>query len=129
MSDQMLLGAVIGPMYLVLGLSLLLYSNVWKKITENYGKDHWSMLGIMFFNLIFGLFVINLHNVWEWSPYVIITITGWGAFVKAVIYFLAPGDHLRKMIKAMAHCKCYFQVTGGIIAIVGAWLSYLIYLS
>lgn len=65
MSDQMLLGAIVGPMYLVLGLSLLLYSGVWQKIADDWGKDHLSMLTMMFFNLVFGLVVINMHNVWE----------------------------------------------------------------
>ena len=128
MSDQMFLGAVIGPMMLVLGLSLLLYSGVWKKIVDEWGKNHISMLTLMAFNLIFGLVVINMHNVWEWSPYVIITLTGWGAFLKAVTYFLIPGDQLKKMINLM-NCKCYFQVAGAITALLGAWLSYLVYLS
>jgi len=128
MSDQMLLGAIVGPMYLVLGLSLLLYAGVWKKIADEWGKNHLPMMTMMAFNMIFGLVIINLHNVWEWSPYVIITVTGWGAFLKAVVYFLVPGDSLKKMLK-MLNCNCYFQVSGGIVAILGAWLSYLVYLA
>lgn len=129
MSDQMLLGAVVGPMYLVLGLSLLLYSGVWKKIAEEWGKNHLSMLTLMAFNMIFGLVIINLHNVWEWTPYVIITITGWGAFLKAVVYFLVPGEILKSMIKMVSSCKCYFQISGAVVALLGAWLSYLVYLA
>jgi hypothetical protein len=128
MSDQMLLGAIIGPMYLVLGLSILIYSGVWKKIAEDWSKNHLSMLALQFFNLVFGLLIINLHNVWEWSPYVIITITGWGAFLKAVFYFLTPGAQIKAMIKMM-NCKCYYQVSGAIISLLGAWLSYLVYLA
>ena len=99
MSDQMLLAAVIGPMFLVFGLSFLFYSDVWQKIASEWERSHFSMLAMMSFSLIFGLFVINLHNVWEWSPYVLVTITGWGAFLKAVTYFLVPGDQIKKMIK------------------------------
>lgn len=128
MSDQMFLSAVIGPMYLVLGLSVLLYSGVWQKIVDEWGKNHLSMLTLMAFNLIFGLVIINMHNVWAWSPYVIITITGWGAFLKAVVYFLVPGDKLKAMLKLMT-CKCYFQVAGVIVAAAGAWLSYLAFLA
>lgn len=128
MSDQMLLGAIIGPIYLVFGLSILFYSAVWKKIMDEWGKNHLPMLTLMVFNLVFGLFIINMHNVWEWSPYVIITITGWGAFLKAVVFFLVPGDHLKKMI-TMVSCKCYFQTAGVIVSLLGAWLSYLVYLA
>lgn len=128
MSDQMFLTAVIGPMYLVLGLSLLFYASVWQKIVDEWGKNHLSMLTLMTFNLIFGLVVIAMHNVWNWSPYVIITITGWGAFLKAVVYFLVPGDQLKAMMRKLT-CKCYFQVAGAIAAVVGAWLSYLVFLA
>lgn len=128
MSDQMFLAAIIGPMLLVLGLSILFYSSVWMKIADNFSKDHLAMLPMMIFNLIFGLAVINMHNVWEWSPYVAITITGWGAFLKSVIYFLVPGDNLKNMIKAL-NCKCYYQTAGAVFAAFGAWLAYLVYLA
>ena len=128
MSDQMFLSAVIGPMLLVLGLSVLFYSKVWYKIASEWEKNHYGILGMMIFNLIFGLTIINMHNVWEWSPYVVITLVGWGAFLKAVIYFLIPGDHFKAMIK-MINCKCYYQAAGGIFAALGAWLSYLVYLA
>jgi hypothetical protein len=128
MSDQMFLTAVIGPMYLVLGLSLLFYAGVWQKIVDEWGKNHLSMMTMMAFNLIFGLVVINTYNVWEWSPYVIITITGWGAFLKALIYFLLPGDQLKAMMKLLC-CKCYFQTAGVIAAAFGAWLCYLVFLA
>lgn len=126
MSDQLFLAAIIGPMFLVLGLSVLLYTKVWQKVLNEWEKNHFSMIAIMIFNLIFGLTVVNMHNVWEWSPYVIITITGWGAFAKSVVYFLVPGDHLKKMVKALNY-KAYLQTSGGLLAIMGAWLSYIVY--
>ena len=82
MSDQMLLAAVIGPMFLVFGLSFLFYPAVWEKIASEWEKNHFSMMAMMAFSLIFGLFIINMHNVWEWSPYVLITITGWAIRVR-----------------------------------------------
>ncbi len=128
MSDQMFLAAVIGPMLLVLGLSILLYSGVWHKIASEWEKNHFAILGMMVFNLVFGLVVINMHNVWEWSPYVVITLVGWGAFLKAVIYFLVPGDNFKALIK-MVNCKCYYQTAGAVFGALGAWLSYLVYLA
>lgn len=128
MSDQMLLAAVIGPMLLVFGLSFLFYADVWQKIADEWEKNHFSMMAMMSFSLIFGLFIINLHNVWEWSPYVLITITGWAAFLKAVTYFLIPGDQIKRLIKLL-NCKCYYQTGGVISALLGAWLSYLVYLA
>lgn len=128
MSNQMLLAAIIGPLLLVLGLSLLIYSDVWKRLTGEWEKNHFPIMGMMVFNLIFGLTVINLHNVWELSPFLVVTIVGWGAFLKGAAYFLLPGDHFKKVVKAL-NCKCYFQTVGVVCAVLGAWLSYLVYLA
>jgi len=92
MSDQMFLAAIIGPLLLVLGLSVLLYSDTWQKLVSEWEKNHFPIMTMMIFNLVFGLAVINMHNIWEWSPYVIITVVGWSAFLKGTFYFLLPGD-------------------------------------
>ncbi len=128
MSNQVLLASIIGPTLLVLGLSFLLYPKVWEKLAGEWEKNHFPIMGMMIFNLIFGLTIINLHPVWEWSPYVVITLAGWGAFLKGAIYFLLPGDHFKAMVKAV-NCKCYYQTTGVIVGALGAWLSYLVYLA
>lgn len=128
MSDQLFLAAIIGPMFLVLGLSVLFYADVWNKLVGEWEKNHFSLLATMFFSLIFGLVVINKYNTWDWSPYVIVTISGWAALIKAVVYFLVPGKHYKAMIK-MLNCKCYFQASGAIMTLLGAWLSYLVYVA
>ena len=126
----MLLAAVIGPIYLTLGLSVFLYKDVWKKISHHFESNHLDMLPLQVFNLVFGLVVINMHNVWEWSPYVIITVTGWLVFLKGVIYFLVPGEKLKDMLRYFnTNCVCYLQTLGAIMAVLGAWLSYLVYLA
>lgn len=127
MSDQIFLAAIIGPVYLVTGLSLLMYSKTWKTIVSTWIKDHTSLIGPMFFSLVFGLAIINMHNVWEWSPFVVITITGWGAFLKGVLYFLLPGDSFKSMMEAV-NCDNLYKFEGALIAALGAWLSYLVYL-
>lgn len=121
------LESFIGPLLLVLGLSVLIYSDAWKKLVGEIEKDHFTILSLMIFNLIFGLAIINMHNVWEWSPYVVITVTGWAAFLKGTAYFLLPGEHFKAFVK-FVNCKCYYNTAGSISVVLGAWLSYLVYL-
>jgi len=128
MSDQMFLAAIIGPTYLTLGLSAFFYKDIWKKIGSHWEKDHLTMLVLMFFSLIFGLVIINMHDIWEWSPYVIITVTGWLSFISGVVYFLLPGEKLKDIIRYL-NCECYYQTIGAVLAVLGAWLSYLVYLA
>ena len=86
MDNTLFLASIIGPMYLILGLSVLLYAKQWKKIMGELSKNHFTLIGIMIFSIIFGLIIIQMHNIWEWSLWVVITLTGWCAFLKGVFY-------------------------------------------
>jgi len=128
MSDQLFLGAIIGPMYLILGLSILIYPKTWVKLVKQFLEDHFKLFGVMFFSIIFGLVIINSFNVWEWSPWVIITITGWAALIKGAVYFLLPGD-VYKSLARLVNKKEILLVDSILITAVGVWLSYLVYIA
>ena len=128
MDNTSFLASIIGPMYLILGLSILLYAKQWKKLVGDFQKNHFTLLSMMMFNLIFGLIIIQIHNIWEWSPWVIITLTGWIAFLKGVFYFLAPGNWIKSCMK-LSQNMTYLYVAGLIVTFFGAWISYLIYLA
>ncbi len=126
MNDQYLLAAIIGPLLLVMGLSLTIYSKVWDDMMKKWAKDYVTLFPLMALSLIFGLIVITKHNDWRLDPYLMITLFGWGAFLKGVFYFLTPV----KTFKGLATWanKPVFRTLGGLVAILtGAWLSYLVY--
>lgn len=128
MSDSIFLAAIIGPTYLVLGLSLLIYAERWEKIAKGWEKDHIVLFGPMMYCIVFGLAIITMHNLWEWSPYLIITITGWVAFLKGAIYLLIPGEAFKYLIRKV-NSKNYYLRIGSLFTICGAWLSYLVYIA
>ncbi len=128
MENTLFLGAIVGPYLLVAGLSMLLYAKVWVRLMKDMEKNHTAIVIGMMFALILGLVLIQMHNVWEWSIWVVITIFGWAAFLKAVFYFLAPGDWIKGAIKTFANTN-YMYIAGLIFAVIGAWMSYLIYIA
>jgi hypothetical protein len=77
--------------------------------------------------MVFGLVIINLYNVWEWNVWLIITLMGWGMFLKGVFYFLVPGKTFTRILDWKAKHMCMY--TSGVVALViGAVLSYFSYL-
>lgn len=80
MEKALILAAIVGPVYLVFGLSTLLYVKQWQKLIRNLAKDHLQMYVGMLIALIVGLIIINMYNVWAWNLYVIITIPDWRLF-------------------------------------------------
>ncbi len=126
--DNVFLGGIIGPLLLIMGLSHLLYAKVWVKLMKDMAQNHTATFIGMALALILGLAIIQVHNVWEWSVNVIITIFGWGAFIKGLFYFLAPGAWIKSSIKTLAKPE-FIMACGVITAVLGGWMSYLVYLA
>ena len=119
----MMLGAVLGPVFLVLGLSHLFYAKTWAKLFKQWEKDHLALMGLMLFMGVFGLFIIQMYNVWAWNVWVLVTITGWAWAVKAALYFLVPGSVLKAMMKLGQNAA--LQYLGGVAAtVMGVALCY-----
>ncbi|MBN2087236.1 hypothetical protein JW758_02715 [Candidatus Peregrinibacteria bacterium] len=126
--DNVFLGGIIGPYLLIMGLSFLLYAKVWVKLMKELAQSHTAVVIGMALALILGLAIIQVHNVWEMSANVVITIFGWAAFLKGLFYFLAPGVWLKSSINTFA--KPNFILGGGVVlTILGAWMSYIIYIA
>jgi len=128
MDNTFFLGAIVGPYLLVMGLSLLLYAKVWMKLMKDIEKNHTAMVLGMALALLVGLTIIQMHNIWEMSIWVVITVFGWCAFLKGIFYFLAPGDWIKGAIKIFANTGLVY-VFGLILGILGGYMSYLIYIA
>lgn len=129
MEKAMMLAAIIGPMYLLYGLSILLYVKQWKKLMKKLTADHFDMFVGMFVSLLLGLILVNMYNVWDKSIYVVITLTGWGALLKGAFYLLAPSSMIKSTLKWQnGLSEGFLQFEGLILTIIGALLSYNVYL-
>ncbi len=120
------IAAILGPIYLVMGLSLLIYAGQWKKLVNELEKNHFSVMPLAAMNLIIGLIIINMYNVWEWNLWIIVTLTGWGSFLKGVYYFLAPGSWIKCCLKLGKNSGLIY-VSGVMVTVLGATLSYFTY--
>ena len=125
--SAMMLATVLGPFYLVLGLSHLLYGKVWAKIYKGWSADHLGLVGLMMFMGVFGLIIINMYNVWAWNVWLIVTLSGWGMAVKALAFFLLPGGVLKSWIKMGANTGLQY-VAGLILTVIGGVLVYFGYM-
>ena len=120
----MVIASVLGPMWFVLGLSQLLYASQWGKLIDGWMKDHLQLVPMMLLAGILGLIMIRMHNVWEWNLWIVVTIAGWGAFLKSVIYFLLPGSTTVNMMK---FGKNMIYLGGLVATVLGGLLTYNVY--
>ncbi len=124
----MTLAAVVGPVLLVTGLSLLLYANQYVKLLKKWKDDHFVLVWAAFFSLVLGLIIVQMHNVWEANLWVVITIIGWLAIIKGLFYFLAPESCIKGFIKYFENSG-WFYFSGLVCGILGAVMSYYVYVA
>ena len=91
MENAVKVASVMGPVMVVMGLSILLYPKTWKKVTEGWLKNHYQMIPMAIITLVMGIIAVKMYNVWTKDIWVLVTIGGWAMIVKSVFYFLAPG--------------------------------------
>lgn len=120
------LAAILGPLYFVLGLSFLVYSKAWMKLFKDLSKNHFHRLPIALAEFILAMVILLTHNAWEPTPWILITLTGWGMLLESVFYLLAPGDTMKTVYKWFAN-DTFFQVGGVICALIGGYLSWVVF--
>lgn len=123
MENAVALAKVMGPVYLMLGLSIVMYLPSWKKLMEKYIEDHYSLFTLYFVCGVLGAISINMYNSWEWNVWLLVTLTGWALAIKSVAYFLLPGGVIKKLL----HFKKYtslIMLDGVLSLIIGLVMVY-----
>jgi hypothetical protein len=126
METAVKIAAVMGPVYLMVGVSVLLYVKPWQQLMQKWEKDHLSLFPLMLVYPIIGLIIIRMYNVWAWDVWVLVTITGWIMLVKGVLYFLLPGNVIKESLKIKSN-KLILYLGGIVATVIGAVLSYYVY--
>ena len=128
MENAMEIASVMGPMYLIMGLSMLFYVAPWQKVLEQFEKNHFSLIPLGVMQGVLGLIVIQMYNVWEPNIWVIVTLTGWIMLFKCIVYFLIPGNWTKAKLKMVRKSPAMLTLAGIIATVVGAVLSYNVYM-
>lgn len=126
MENAIKVAEVAAPLYLILGLSILLYAKPWQDLMKKWQKDHLLLFPLMFFYPILGVIVINMYNVWEWNQWLIVTLIGWILLIKGALYFLLPGSVLKSLMEMKNNIGLLYF--GGVVALaIGGVLGYYAY--
>jgi hypothetical protein len=126
MENAVAIASVLGPVWVIVGLSYLLYAKKWQDVARGWTKDHYSLIPMMLIVLILGIIAVRMYNVWEWNVWLLVTLAGWGMLLKGALFILLPGSFFKGMMKAFN--KGWVFHLGGLVALVaGGALSYYVY--
>lgn len=112
----------------VLGLYFVIvitaYAVQWrdlKKVLEDFERSRGLALFGGAVALLFGLFLVTSHNVWEWSFRGVITFFGWITLLKGLIYLFFP-QNIRSIARKILWTR-FYPVLLGAFFLLGAWLA------
>ena len=92
MTTSILLARLLGPYCVIVALGVLLNIKVYHKVIEDSVKNSAIIYIAGVLALIFGLLIVQFHNVWILDWPLIITMMGWLGLVKGVRLIVFPGS-------------------------------------
>lgn len=121
METSIYLAKLIGPIYLVVGVGLLLNPSNSRAVVKEFMDSPalFYLSGIL--ALIIGGLIVLLHNVWHGWP-IVITLLGWAAILKGVVRLIAP-DAAKAFISKLAGSKNDMTAAALIALALGAYFT------
>ena len=87
---MLFLASVFGPLLFILGIWMLMYTKNLSKITTSLRSSPGSFWMVAFVNLLVGLVIINMYNVWAWDASFFVTLLGWVMTIRGILALFIP---------------------------------------
>ncbi len=122
MGTSVFIAKIMGPYFLLIALSIVVNRGFFQQLMEDYCKSHILILFGGMLAFVFGLVVVQVHNIWVSGWPVLITILGWSSIVKGMWLILFPNS-LSGLMQLYIRNRHLLMVNASIAFILGAILS------
>jgi len=123
MSTSIFITKLLGPMFIVVGIALLLKAQMFRKILRELIASPVWLYFAGFLGLRAGMALVLTHNVWAPDWRLIITLIGWITIVRAVISIFQP-EWIARAASAILERRAIFVGAAVADLIIGLALSY-----
>ena len=124
MDTSLFLAKLIGPIFVIVGIGLLLNGDRYRAVVDEVMSSHTLLYVFGAIALTGGLAIVLTHNIWVWDWPVIITIVGWLMIVRGSLRIIVPQqveDLARKMV---ARWSNILLISGLLVIMLGAFLCW-----
>ena len=121
MQNAMWLASIFGPFLMIVGIWMLFYhDNMMKVVTSMKNTPGIMYLsGVM--NLMVGLTVVSLYNMWNWNLPLLVTLFGWVILIRGLMAFFVP----QYLLKRTMNDSKTLKVKGVILLVWGFFMCWL----
>lgn len=128
MALDVLIAQWVAVFWVICGLSHALHPAKWVALLWPLRERDTGGFILAGLNLPVGLLIILGHNIWVWDLRVIVTLAGWMATLKGVMYLLFPRAHMLMMRSGDRmvgeRLERGFRIAGIVLIILGAMVGY-----
>lgn len=122
-----LIAAVFGPLMLLMGLMLLFQPQKVQKLSEKIVKSSELMFVLAMLNLMLGLFLVNIHNIWDGTYYeIVVTVLAWITLLKGLYLMFIEEKRVKELVK-MYKKHSFMFLTTLLALLLGGYLTYVAY--
>jgi hypothetical protein len=126
MSTSKYIARLIGPLFLIMGLGMVVESDTVRALSAEFLSNLSLIYLAGMLALVAGLAIVNAHNVWVANWRVIITIIGWLSVIGGIVRLLFPGK-VQALGAGMVASPNAMIISGIVTLVIGAILSWVGY--
>lgn len=123
MEASIFIARIFGLCYLIMGIGLIFNHKAYQRMMDDFCKNAAMVFLSGLFALVVGIVIILLHNIWVANWTVMITIIGWGGFIKGVWMLVFP-DSVSKFMQVYQKNKNMMMVHSIIALLFGVVLTF-----
>jgi hypothetical protein len=126
MQESIFLARLLGPLFLIVGASILVNPGVFRTMTNEVVRSVTLVYLFGFLDFTAGLAIVLTHNVWIASWRVLITLIGWLMLIRGTVRILIPETIMGYAVKLIRNKK-FLPVAGagtGLLGLVFCYFGY-----
>jgi hypothetical protein len=128
MMASIFLARLLGPVFLIVGASILFNPKVFRDIAAEVVRSVTLVYLFGFIDFAAGLAIVLSHNVWLMGWPVLITLIGWLLLIRGTVRVLIPETVMGFAAKVLGN-KQLIPVAGVVTGIIGLVLCYFGYVA
>jgi hypothetical protein len=90
MPTSVFLAKLIGPLFIAVGIGLVMNAPVYRKLAEEFLRSHALIYLSGLLTMSAGVAVVLTHNVWTSDWRIVITLLGWLAAIGGAMRIMVP---------------------------------------
>lgn len=122
MELTVLLAKIFGVYMLLVGLAILMNRRHVMAGVIALAKERFAQIIAGMLALLLGLFLVNVHNDWSSLPASLVSLIGWMALAKGLLYLFLPEGALGKLVHSLTE-RSWYLVDGILVILVGLYLA------